>query len=131
MLTWYQLASGHTGFHVDLESHSAGKLGQVAMTQTLVVVDTLAGPGALPLLPSVWLHSWAQEPALYTWEGGVVPILASWGLMSNTVSSSGVRDASCQSSKGSSSMASRKASSANHIRLVIHSQKSLAVAHIT
>ena len=47
------------------------------------------------------------------------------------VSSSGVGDASCQSSTGSSSMASRTSSSMNHIRLVMHSQRSLAVPHIT
>ena len=42
---------------------------QVAVIQILAVGDTLMCPGALSLLPSVWLHYWAWEPILHAWEG--------------------------------------------------------------
>ena len=54
---------------------------------------------------------------------------ASWGLPRSVVSFR-VGDASHQSSTGSSNMASRTSSSVNCIRLVMHSQRSLAVPHI-
>ena len=56
---------------------------------------------------------------------------ASLGLLRSTISSSGVEDASFQSSRGSKSMASRMFSSPNHIRLVMHAWRSLTVLHIT
>ena len=65
--TW--LASGHSGLHLYQDSQSVWGLVQVAVIQILVVADTLACTGALSLLPSVWVHSWAQEPALHILEG--------------------------------------------------------------
>ena len=129
--SWHWLASGYSGPHPDWESWSAGCLAQAAVIQVLVVADTLTCPGALSLLPSVWLYSWAWDPTLHTWEGvwlPLEPLGAHWGKWPPPL---GLGDVSCQLSKSSSSMASRTSSSMNTIRLVMHSQRSLAVQHIT